>query len=225
MSQAVERMRQRTPARRLRLSVEPAFAVNWLISRLPRYRELPNALDVLLDPTKSVVDLTGDEADVAIRFGRGHYPGLESIDLFEDEIMPVCSPEYVKHHPIAKPEDLLQHPLLRLDWSSREGLWPDWPAWLEAAGVQDDGSHPARKRDMTFPDSNLMLRAAVDGQGVALGQTSLVKDYIKSKQLVAPIPKRLKTGFRYHLVYPIGADQRPEIALFRDWIVGEAHGD
>jgi len=223
MSQAVERMRQRTPARRLRLSVEPAFAVNWLISRLPRYRELPNALDVLLDPTKSVVDLGADEADLAIRFGRGHYPGLESIDLFEDEILPVCAPDYLKRHPIAKPRDLLEHRLLRLDWSSREGLWPDWPAWLEAAGVSGfdwDG----RKRDITVPDSNLLLRAAVDGQGVALGQTSLVGDYLKSKQLVAPLPKRLKTGFRYHLVYPVGADQRPEVALFRDWILGEAHG-
>jgi LysR family glycine cleavage system transcriptional activator len=224
MQQAVERMRRRTPPRRLRLSVEPAFAVNWLISRLPRYRELPNALDVLLDPTKAIVDLGSNEADLAIRFGRGHYPGLESIDLFEDEILPVCSPDYLKLHPIAKPRDLLLHRLLRLDWSSREGLWPDWPAWLEAAGVTDyDGD--ARKRDMTFPESNLLLRAAVDGQGVALGQISLVKDFIESKQLVAPIPKRLKTGFRYHLVYPLGADQRPEIALFRDWIVGEAHGE
>jgi len=223
MSQAVERMRQRTPARRLRLSVEPAFAVNWLISRLPRYRELPNALDVLLDPTKSVVDLGADEADLAIRFGRGHYPGLESIDLFEDEILPVCAPDYLKRHPIAKPKDLLELRLLRLDWSSREGLWPDWPAWLEAAGVSGF-DWDERKRDIVVPDSNLLLRAAVDGQGVALGQTSLVGDYLKSKQLVAPLPKRLKTGFRYHLVYPVGADQRPEVALFRDWILGEAHG-
>ena len=223
MQQAVERMRRRTPPRRLRLSVEPAFAVNWLISRLPRYRELPNALDVLLDPTKAMVDLAGNEADLAIRFGRGSYPGLESIDLFEDEILPVCSPDYLKRHPIAKPRDLLQHRLLRLDWSSREGLWPDWPAWLEAAGVSDAESGDERKRDMTFPESNLLLRAAVDGQGVALGQISLVKDFIESKQLVAPLPKRLKTGFRYHLVYLLDADQRPEIALFRDWIVGEAH--
>jgi LysR family glycine cleavage system transcriptional activator len=221
MQQAVERMRHRTPPRRLRLSVEPAFAVNWLISRLPRYRELPNALDVLLDPTKSVVDLDANEADLAIRFGRGQYPGLESIDLFEDEIVPVCSPDYLKEHPIAKPKDLLQHRLLRLDWSSREGLWPDWPAWLEAAGVSGyDGE--ARKSDITVPDSTLLLRAAVDSQGVALGQNSLVVDYLKSKQLVAPLPKRLKTGFRYHLVYPVGADQRPEIALFRDWILSEA---
>jgi len=227
MQQAVERMRQRAAPRRLRLSVEPAFAVNWLISRLPRYRELPNALDVLLDPTKAVVDLGANEADLAIRFGRGSYPGLESIDLFEDEIVPVCAPAYLKRHPIAKPRDLLQHRLLRLDWSSREGLWPDWPAWLEAAGIHDHGlgarSDDDARRDMTFPDSNLMLRAAVDGQGVALGQISLVKDFMKSKQLVAPIPRRLKTGFRYHLVYPLGADQRPEIATFRDWIVGETH--
>ena len=223
MQQAVARMRQPAAPHRLRLSVEPAFAVNWLISRLPHYRELPNALDVLLDPTTTLVDLGANEADLAIRFGRGHYPGAESIDLFEDEIVPVCAPAYLKDRPIAEPKDLLQCRLLRLDWSSREGLWPDWPAWLEAAGVQDAGNENDRKRDMTFPDSNLLLRAAVDGQGVALGQTSLVEDYIKSGQLVAPIPKRLKTGFRYHLVYPLGADQRPEIALFRDWILGEAH--
>lgn len=223
MQQAVERMRQRKAPRRLRLSVEPAFAVNWLISRLPRYRELPNALDVLLDPTKTVVDLDANEADLAIRFGRGQYPGLESIDLFEDEIQPVCAPDYLKRHPIAKPRDLLQHRLLRLDWSSREGLWPDWPAWLEAAGVTDYNAED-RKRDITVPDSTLLLRAAVDGQGVALGQNSLVVDYLKKGQLVAPLPKRLKTGFRYHLVYPIGADQRPEVALFRDWVLSEAHG-
>jgi LysR family glycine cleavage system transcriptional activator len=225
MQQAVERMRQRTATRRLRLTVEPAFAVNWLIARLPRYRALEGALDVLLDPTKSMVDLAGGEADIGVRFGRGHYPGLDAIDLFEDEIMPVCSPDYLARHPLKKPSDLLDHHLLRLDWSSREGLWPDWDAWLEAAGVIDStrgDAESAPRRSSTFPETNLLLRAAVDGQGVALGQISLVKDLIASKQLVAPIARRLKTGFGYHLVYPRGADQRPEVALFRDWIVGEA---
>ena len=82
----------------------------------------------------------------------------------------------------------------------------------------------SRRRD---PADERQVRILLTDAGRQLrekgGQTSLVKDYIESKQLVAPIPKRLKTGFRYHLVYPLGADQRPEIALFRDWIVGEAH--
>jgi LysR family glycine cleavage system transcriptional activator len=223
IQQGIERMRRRTPPRRLRLTVEPVFASNWLISRLPRYRALDGALDVLLDPTSTVVDLAAGEADIAIRFGRGAYPGLQSIDLFEEEITPVCSPDYLKRHPgLKKPADLLGHHLLRLDWKSREGLWPDWNAWFEAAGVLEGATAEDARRDSNFPDSHLLLRAAVDGQGVALGQTSLVKDLIAKGDLVTPIPKRLKTGFRYHLVFAQGADQRPEIALFRDWIVAEA---
>jgi LysR family glycine cleavage system transcriptional activator len=221
MQQGVERMRQRAAPRRLRLTVEPAFAVNWLITRLPRYRALEGALDVLLDPTRTMVDLAAGEADIAIRFGRGQYPGLDAIDLFEEEVMPVCSPDYLARHPLKKPSDLIGHHLLRLDWSSREGLWPDWDAWLEAAGVVDAAGDEAR-HSSTYPESNLLLRAAMDGQGVALGQTSLVKDFIAGGQLVAPIARRLKTGFGYYVVYPRGADQRPEIALFRDWILGEA---
>lgn len=227
LQQGVERMRNRASPRRLRLTVEPAFAANWLIARLPRYRALEGALDVLLDPTKSVVDMAAGEADIGVRFGRGHYPGLQAIDLFADEIMPVCSPDYLARHPLKKPGDLLQHHLLRLDWSSREGMWPDWDAWLEAAGVSVgagalDPAADGRPRSSNYPDTTLLLRAALDGQGVALGQTSLVKDLIASKQLVVPIAQRLKTGFGYYLVYAYGADERPEVRLFRDWIVAEA---
>src|SRR5215475_3798851 len=48
LQQGVERMRTRSRPRRLRLTVEPALASNWLIKRLPHYRALPGALDVLL---------------------------------------------------------------------------------------------------------------------------------------------------------------------------------
>jgi LysR family glycine cleavage system transcriptional activator len=71
-------------------------------------------------------------------------------------------------------------------------------------------------------DSSLLLRAAMEGQGVGLGQASLVADHIKEKRLVAPFARRLKTGFGYFLVYPTGADARPEIKVFKDWIVAEA---
>jgi len=223
LQQGVERMRMRPQLRRLRLTVEPAFAANWLIKRLPTYRELPGAMDVLLDPSKALVDIARGEADVGIRFGQGRYPGLETVDLFEDEIFPVCSPGYLALHPdLKRPEDLLHHHLLRLDWR-RTGPWPDWPEWLSAAGVLDpDDEVDAERRGAIMGDSTLLLRAAVEGQGVALGQASLVADLIKDKELVAPFARRLKTGFGYHLVYPYGADQRPEVRVFRDWIVAEA---
>lgn len=222
LQQGVERMRMRPQMRRIRLTVEPAFAANWLIRRLPAYRALPGAQDVLLDPAKAVVDIVRGEADLGIRFGQGRYPGLDAINLFEDEIFPVCSPGYLLRNPIKNLNDLKNHHLLRLDWR-RTGPWPDWPEWLAAAGLIDaDDAVEAEYRGTIIPDSSLLLAAALEGQGIALGQASLVADMLADKKLVAPVAKRLKTGFGYYLVYPHGADARPEIKLFRDWIVLEA---
>jgi LysR family glycine cleavage system transcriptional activator len=222
LQQGVERMRRRPPVDRLRLTVEPAFAANWLIKRLPAYRALPGALNVLLDPSKAVVDIAGGEADLGIRFGQGQYPGLEAINLFEDEIFPVCAPAYLKRHPLKKLADLKHHHLLRLDWKVTHP-WPDWAEWLQAAGVLDEqGALELTQRGTLIGDSSLLLRAAQEGQGIALGQASLVADLITDGKLVAPVARRLKTGFGYYLVYPQGGDERPEIAVFRDWIVREA---
>jgi len=221
LQQGVERMRTRPAVRRLRLTVEPVFAANWLIRRLPDYRALPGAEDVLLDPAKAVVDIAGGEADLGLRFGRGLYPGLEAINLFDDEIYPVCAPAYLKRNPVRNLADLKTHHLLRLDWR-KTGPWPDWPEWLEAAGLRDAPDVEAMQHGTVFNDTALMLRAALEGQGTALGQASLVEDLIKEKKLVAPVCRRLKTGFGYYLVYPRGADERPEIKVFKDWIVAAA---
>jgi LysR family glycine cleavage system transcriptional activator len=223
LQQGVERMRRRPQTRRLRLTVEPAFAANWLIKRLPDYRALDGAQDVLLDPAKEVVDIAQGEADLGIRFGQGNYPGLEAINLFEDEIFPVCAPGYLARNPLKKLDDLKHHHLLRLDWRATNP-WPDWPEWLQAAGLTD-ADDLVERRGTLIRDTGLMLRAAIEGQGIALGQASLVADLIKAKQLVAPVARRLKTGFGYYLVYPHGADARPEIKVFKDWIVREAQGE
>jgi len=222
LQQGVERMRLRPQLQRLRLTVEPAFAANWLIRRLPAYRALSDGMDVLLDPAKEVVDIARGEADIGIRFGQGTYPGLEAINLFEDEIYPVCSPGYLLLNPIKSLEDLKHHHLLRLDWRATNP-WPDWSEWLHAAGLIDaDDALETDRRGTLIRDTSLLLRAAQEGQGIALGQASLVADLIKDKKLVAPVAGRLKTGFGYYLVYPQGADERPEIKVFRDWIVREA---
>jgi LysR family transcriptional regulator, glycine cleavage system transcriptional activator len=232
LQQGVERMRHRPQVQRIRLTVEPAFAANWLIRRLPAYRALPGAQDVVLDPAKAVVDIAGGEADLGIRFGQGRYPGLEAINLFEDEIYPVCSPDYLKRHPITNLDDLKHHHLLRLDWRAT-GPWPDWAEWLHAAGLIDADNAPrdgtvlddtgnTEQRGTILGDTSLLLRAALEGQGLALGQASLVSDLIKDKKLVAPVARRMKTGFGYYLVFSHGADERPEIKVFKDWIVREA---
>jgi LysR family glycine cleavage system transcriptional activator len=217
---AVNRMQAQPIDRRLRLTCEPAFAANWLIARLPAWRARPGAVEILLDPSKTVVDIAAREADIGIRFGKGPYDGLQAIRLFEDEIFPVCAPEHLRqaiaaHGAIRGPEDLLQQTLLRLDWK-KTGPWPDWEAWLLANGVA-----VTAVEGPVFHDTGLLLRAAADGQGFALGQGPLVQDMIRDGTLVAPLGGGLKTGFGYYLVYALGMDQQEPIARFRDWLLEE----
>ena len=219
----VNRMHAKPYRAQLRLTCEPAFAANWLIGRLPAWRALENSVEILLDPSKELVDIAGRAADIGIRFGKGDYPDLHAIPLFEDEIFPVCAPDFLhaavtQSGPLREPADLLRHPLLRMSWSRKTGAWPDWEAWLMAAGVLDADD---ALEGPVFHDTSLLIRAAVDGQGFALGQNSLVQDLVKRGELVAPFGRGLKTGFGYYLVYAIGMGEQEDIARFREWIVSE----
>ncbi len=71
--------------------------------------------------------------------------------------------------------------------------------------IDEDDAVDTERRGAVMGDTSLLLRAAIEGQGIALGQASLVADLIKAKRLVAPVAWRMKTGFGYYLVYPRGA--------------------
>jgi LysR family glycine cleavage system transcriptional activator len=213
------RIRRHRLSNQLRLSVDPALAAHWLIARLPAYRALKESADLLLDANKAFADLEGGQADMAIRFGTGDFPRLAAYPLFEDEIFPVCAPSLLgRGGGLKQPADLRNHTLLHLEWSSRFGIFPDWRAWLNTAGAHDVDA----EQGLRFTDDTVILRAAVEGQGVALGNRTLVKDLIKDGRLVAPFARPLKTGFTYYVVYPKASEARPEIRRLRDWLLAEA---
>lgn len=222
LARATAKMRKgkRGLALRLRLD-DPAIAVNWLITRLQHYRARPNSVDIVLETTTALSDWDEDDDsyDMALRFALGDFPGLESHRLFSDEVFPVCSPALLARTPLVEPADLANCTLLHLDWSSAHNLpWPDWPAWLKAAGVtQIDASRGPR-----FNDYALCLQSAVGGQGVALGTRPVVADHLAAGTLIAPFAKRIFTPFAYYLVYAPSVRERPEAQDFIDWILDEA---
>ncbi|HEX9448295.1 MAG TPA: LysR substrate-binding domain-containing protein [Dongiaceae bacterium] len=222
LAQATAKMRKgkRGLAIRLRLD-DPAIAANWLIARLQHYRALPNSVDIVLETATAWRDWDEDDDsyDMAIRFALGDFPGLISHRLFSDEVLPVCSPRLLRTTPLSEPGDLARCTLLHLDWSSAHNLpWPDWPAWLRAAGVSDvDASRGPR-----FNDYTLCLQSAVAGQGVALGTKAVVADHLAAGTLVAPFAKSIVTPFAYYLVYAPSIRDRPETKGFIDWILDEA---
>lgn len=219
LSEAFEQVRQAT--RRvmsshdhgpLTVSVLPSFASSWLVPRLGRFRQAHPDIDLLIDPNPAPVDLERGSVDVAIRYGAGDYPGLHCEKLMTEDLFPVCAPQLLQgQHPIRGADDLRHAQLLHDDDHSH------WRAWITAAGVKGvDVS-----RGTIFTDSSMLLRAAMEGQGVAIARSVLVADALASGTLVRPFELSMSTRFAYFALCLAERAEQPKIARFRDWLVEE----
>jgi LysR family glycine cleavage system transcriptional activator len=138
-------------------------------------------------------------------------------------MFPVCSPRLLEgEHPLRDPRDLRHHTLIHEDWrADGDGWagWPDWSMWLLAGGVE--GVDPAG--GIRFKQTALVIQAAIEGQGVALGNTSLVGDDLAAGRLVRPFDLSLKASprFAYYLVSPRATADRPLTKAFREWVLEE----
>lgn len=223
IAEAARRLRGDHADRFLTISVGPTFATTWLVRRLGNFTECFPDIDVRLHTTDRLADFGRDGVDVGIRFGRGVYPGCESIRLFDEEIFPVCSPGFAgRGAPLATPADLVARTLLHVDWTPDGGSETlDWEMWLRAAGARNVD----HTRGSRFSHSSVALQMAVAGQGVALGSNSLANDDLKAGRLVRLFDVALPVNFAYYLTYPEQTADSPKIIAFRDWILSQTVSD
>lgn len=196
---------------RVRISVEPAFAGRWLIRRLGRFQATHPDIDVVLDASPRLVDLTRDEADLTIRYGQGGWPGVRQDLLAPSRIFAVGRKELRRGRRTAfAPDELRAFVLLHEDDG---GLWR---RWFSAAGIQD----AAVNRGPRILETGLAIDAAVAGQGIALADEALIADDLVGGRLVKLCDVALDDGAYYLLSLPSGSRRRP-LAAFRDWVLAE----
>ena len=194
----------------LTVSVMPSVASSWLIPRLPSFTARHPEVELNLESTSDVVDFDREEVDVAVRFGQGGWPELRTHLLFEEWVIPVCSPELLQRFPRAARGDFTGVPLLR-------DLGERWHAWFERFG----GVPPARWV-AAFDDTDASQRAAMEGMGVALGRLTMARPLLESGRLVALTGNRLLDRRAHYLVYPPRSENHPALIAFREWILGVA---
>ncbi len=202
----------------LRVSVLPSLAAKWLLPRMSRFRDRHPEIDVMISANNKLVDFSDDSVEMAIRYGMGNYPGLQTDLLLSDEVFPVCSPSLLQgSKPLEKPEDLRHHTLLH-DEVSRHDESPDWRNWLRAAGVTDvDWT-----RGPGFSDSSMVIEAAAAGQGVALAHCWLAAADLESGRIVRPFGPSMPSRYAYYVVSPLALAERRRVRLFRAWLLEEA---
>ncbi len=202
----------------LRLSLGARFATHWFLPRLPEFRAAHPGLELTFDISDAVRDFEADDVDAVVRFGAGAYPGAISHRLFHTVVVPVCSPALLRTGPALKsPRDLFSRTLCYVDCKPGGIVWPNWPMWMAAAGIDDfDDS-----RSVAFTESSHVVQAVIDGGAVGLVEWELVERDVSAGRLVRlfDVGVRVAPEYAYHLVYPTGSDADPRVCALRDWML------
>ncbi|CAN7273138.1 transcriptional regulator GcvA [Mesorhizobium amorphae] len=206
----------------LKITLDAQFATKWLMRRVDDFRRQKPGIELRFDITYDVRDFDRDDVDIGIRFGAGKYPGLCADRLFENVIIPVCSPALLRSGPpLKQPRDLFHHTLAHIEWSRQGVTWPNWRMWMAAAGVDDfDDS-----RTLVFGSASDATQAALDGNAVALADFAMVANDLSEGRLVRPFALGIKVApeFAYFLVYPVASANDARVVAFKDWILNEVH--
>ena len=193
----------------LTLSATPLFTARWLVPRVDSFRAANPEIDLRLHATTEPVDLLGGEADAAIRYGRGPFPGLVAEPLVAQTFVPMCS----RGLGLTRPEQLPDMPLLHTEWRQQGPDTPSWPRWGEVAGV----TGVDWTRGVTFTDEAHVIQAALAGHGVALLSPLLLSAELEAGSLVQPFGPALP-GVHFHFVRPDNPRHAARSAALETWL-------
>jgi LysR family transcriptional regulator, glycine cleavage system transcriptional activator len=207
---ATERLLARGAKGAITVSMQPSFAIQWLVPRLNTFNLLHPDIDVRIKAVDQAENSLTEDVDLAIYYGRGRWSGIHAEQLHTEYLIPVCSPLLLSgKKPLNEIADLAQHTLLH-DTSRR-----DWKRWFKHVDAQGGNVN----HGPIFSHSAMVLQAAIHGQGVALAHSVLAKPDIDSGRLVCPFKEVLISKNSYYIVCREQQLELGKIAAFREWVL------
>jgi len=220
LSEAVEQLKASKARTVFTITVPAAFADKWLLRRVERFQQRYPYYELRIDTSNRLADFSADRVDVGIRYGMGAWPGLVSTYLLRDEFFPVCSPALMRGKKRLKtPADLQDHLLIHDVSMQSTGVFPTWQSWLQKAGCKNIVDH---NRGIQINDSAAAYRTAIEGNGVALGRTTLVEYDLREEMLVKPFAIVQRCELAYFLVHRKASANSPAVVAFKEWLIEEA---
>lgn len=195
-----------------------AFASFWLMPRLSRFAAAHPEIELRLITSDLPPDFAGVPVDLAVVYGARVPPGLKGIRLFGDEILPVASPRFLENRrPTETFADLQGAPLLNME--PAQSIWLTWEEWFARLGHK----LPGNIKGPRFSSYALVVQAALEGQGIALGWRRMLAPQLARGDLLPVTEASLVPGEAYHLVLTRRDELPKKICYFRDWILEAAH--
>lgn len=212
---ALDKLERSRSTNLIQLSLPSSLAMKWLIPALPNAQAIN--LDISVEVKEETVDFQANQADVAIRFGQGPYPGLHSSQLSHCWILPVASPNYLANRSgdatlLADPETTFladrRGDIDNTDFS--------WNYYFSNIGLVKEDFKP----DYQFDRADLMLQAVIGGMGIGLGRTLLVEGDVEAGYL-KPVGSSIRMRAGYWLVCSPSFAETKRFERLRDWLKSE----
>jgi DNA-binding transcriptional LysR family regulator len=221
VDQALREVRQMgSAADSVTLSTSTATATWWLLPRIARFKQAHPEVELRCITSDLDLNLERERIDLAIAQGAGEFARQRRWRFVDEEVFPVCSPAYLERAgPLATPAALARATLLHLEERYRPRL--DWPGWLSRFGVRVPRNAPR----FSFNDYSIVLHAALEGQGVALGWRHIVESLVAEGRLVRPLVESVTTDQPIYLVAARSGHLRSSVVRLRDWLLAEARSN
>lgn len=220
----LEKLQAQTSSGVLTVAISPAFAAKWLLPRIDTFQQAYPEIDIRLDTNLKPVDFSPNGIDIAVRYGLGNWSGLVAEKLMDEEVFPVCSPDFYQknHQKLKQPKNLLDLPLIHdLTMDAHSGF-TTWDTWLQHNQISDEPT----QRGLKINNSAAVLQSAIEGQGVALARSVMAADDLKTGRLIRLYPTmQCSSVLAYYIVYREECRNMPKLQVFRQWLVDQVHFD
>ncbi len=188
----------------------PSFASLWLMPRLTDFAKTYPDISLTLSSSVMPSDFDSAQVDLDIRYGLPVWEGVKVVPIYQERLLPLASPEFIKQHNIKKPEDLINLPLIK---SSVNIL--QWNDWFASRKIDYIPPQYAYRFERTF----MALEAAVQGLGVAFDSSFIADRLIQAGTLVSICKSEWSLKVEaHHMVFPSRHMHRPEVMNFIEWV-------
>ncbi|QIG92927.1 MULTISPECIES: LysR substrate-binding domain-containing protein [unclassified Bradyrhizobium] len=216
LEEGVKRLRGSKARATVLVTASQALVANWLIFRLERFNRSHRGIDVRLDVSDRLLDLTSGEADVGLRCGPGTWKGVTATKLMDEEVIAVASPLIVPRDRKSIGKWLASQTLIDDATPHRGAGLPGWENYFSFVGASSHDGRPSLRINATAA----VVQAAVAGQGVALVRRALVSNELATHRLCELFPHRgWPIRWAYYVVAAPQALRRREVASFYKWLV------
>lgn len=199
----------------IKIASHPTLCANWLVKALKGFTAHYGNVQLSFYEQMIPYDPADIDADVSFIYGYGGWHNMEAVELFKEEMIPVCHPDLLAKNSECDELDIYFKTRL-IECRSRLHSWDQFFEHFNQI-------YPDGYRSLLFECWSSCISAAKTGCGLALVPRVLVESDLANGSLVPASSHRLTGLGSYYMTYLKSHCSEPKIRIIRDWILNYLH--